>query len=107
MKTISAIYTPELEAAIKSHASHLPIYPVECHEFSEDFEAIRDAISQGIDSHLEAIRFTEFSGQYGKRGLAFNPETLHVLIRRLMESENDAAQSLASAICETIGVELI
>lgn len=107
MKTLSAIYTPALESAIKSHCAHLPSYPIECHESSEDCEAIRDAVSQGIDSHLEAIRFTEFSGQYGKRGLALNPETLHVLIRRLMESDNENAQNLASAICGTIGIELI
>lgn len=102
------MWTDKLGHAIKAAAmAQCPKgYPVEMHNGS-DLEALCEAVNQGIDAHLEAVRFTEFSGSYGRRGFRFEPETLHVLVRRLMESDNDEAQMLASDICSTLNIELI
>lgn len=102
------MWSVQLGQAIKAAAmAQCPDgYPVEM-PHGYEFDLLCEAINQGIDSHLEAVQFTEFSGSYGKRGFKFNPETLSVLVRRLMESDNDEAQSLASGICETLNIELI
>jgi len=105
MKSFSATYTPALESAIK--AATVAPYPIEVHSGSTDFNAFKDAIGQGIDSHLEAVFFAEAAGEHGRRCFVIEPQTLHVLIRRLMESEDDNAQSLASGICQTLEIELI
>lgn len=81
-------------------------YKVETHN-GADFEALQTAVNQGIDSHLEAVQFAEFKGDYGRRGFNFTPDTLPVLVRRLMEDGNDDAQSLASSICSTLEIELV
>ena len=105
MKTLSFLWTEHLREVI-NQASRDP-YPIECHERTEMCDAIKAAVNQGIDSHLEAVFFTEFPGDYGKRGFLFDPRSMAVLVRRLMESGSDEAQSLASGICETLGIELI
>lgn len=71
------------------------------------FTNIRDAVNQGIDSHLEAVH-AELNG----RKLTVSKDTLHVLVRRLFEmdcdyDDEDNPCSLASGICETLGIELI
>lgn len=106
-QTFSAYYHPELEDAIKEACKDQPPYDMEFHVNSDDFKSFKAAVNQGIDSHLEAIQFTQFSGQYGRAGFAVDRETLYVLIRRLMESGDENAESLASTICETIGIELV
>ena len=82
-------------------------YPVEFHNNSQDFKSFQAAVNVGIDSHLEAIAFVETRGEYGRRRFEIEPNTLHVLIRRLMESGEENAESLASSICTTLDIELI
>ena len=36
-----------------------------------------------------------------------SPESLPVLVRRLLESGDEEAESLASSICQTLDIELI
>ena len=74
-----------------------------------ELNAICAAINQGIDSHLEAVEFTpEYNvAPHGRARITLAPKSVRVLVRRLMESESEAAQSLASSICETLDIELI
>jgi hypothetical protein len=102
--SFSAMWSDQLGAEIKRRS--LTPYPIECHQ-GADWYATAAAINQGIDSHLEAIQYTRTIGSYGRERVVFNPESVPVLVRRLMESDDDNAQSLASSICETLGIELI
>jgi hypothetical protein len=107
MKTISfsAMWSDRLGEAIKARSSKP--YPMEFHQGTEDFQSLMRAVNQGIDAYLEAVQFSEFNGAHGRRGFTITPDTLHVLIRRLMESENENDNSLASGICSTLEIELI
>jgi hypothetical protein len=82
-------------------------YPMEFHGGSDDYDAFEAAVEQGIDSYLEAVEFKQGTGQYHRARFVVTPETLHVLVRRLLESDNEHANSLASSICETLEIELI
>lgn len=111
MHRFSFLWSDKLEAAIKVEASKLgQSYPISMRG-GEDFEAVKAAVNQGIDSHLEAINIVsqhEETDTLGKRWFGeFAPETMHVLVRRLMESGTEAAESLASSICGTLNIELI
>jgi hypothetical protein len=103
--TFSCYWSESLGEAI-SEASREP-YPIECHEGSQDFQSLERATAQGIDSHLEAIRFSEFKGGHGRRGFMIEPQSVAVLVRRLLESGEESDMTLASSICETLGIELI
>jgi hypothetical protein len=87
-------------------------YKIEAHGYSHEWKAITRAVNEGIDSHLEAIQFKLGTGEYGKRKITITPETLHVLVRRLMEcnttdeDDYDETQLLAGDICETLDIEL-
>jgi hypothetical protein len=87
----------------------------------EDRQKVIAAVNQGIDSYLEAC-FVPGRGDAfrietppGIRGRVsgprleckLSPKSLPVLTRRLMESGDEAAESLASAICQTLEIELI
>lgn len=82
-------------------------YDIEVHEWGEDFKTLQDAVNIGIDSYLEAVSFTEFDGEYGRRGFAFDPDTLHVLLRRLDESGDENALNLRQSILWTLEIEEI
>ena len=85
----------------------------------EDRAKVIAAINQGIDAHLEACFVPARGDQYYMRmppGIhgrvsgprlecRVSPTSLPVLVRRLLESEDDAAESLASAICSTLQIE--
>lgn len=101
----SFMWTDALREAIKARA--LEPYPCEFHNGSQDLQAVAAAVNQGIDSHLEAVQFTESQGAHGRRKFTFEPASVAVLVRRLMESGEENAESLASGICETLGIELI
>jgi hypothetical protein len=88
---------------------------------AEDRQKVIAAVNQGIDSHLEAC-FVPFRGDsfrletpQGIRGkisgprleCTVSPQSLPVLVRRLMESDDESAESLASDICPTLEIELI
>ena len=70
----------------------------------ETWEQIAIAVNQGIDSHLEAVteRSTLDNGVCN-----IHPCELHVLLRRLGESDNEEAMSLRTDILETLDIEEI
>lgn len=111
--SFSAYWTDRLGEEIKKRAIEQCPDGYNISTMSEiEFKVIADAINQGIDSHLEVIsnRSThEIRPQkLGNRAyFCIHPEELHVLVRRLMKSENEVAESLASDICSTLGIELI
>lgn len=102
--SFSFMWSDQLGAEIKRRS--LTPHPIECHQ-GADWYAIAAAINQGIDSHLEAIQYTRTIGSHGRERVVFNPESIPALVRRLMESGEENAESLASGICETLGIELI
>lgn len=103
--SFSAMWTNKLEAEIKRRS--VEPYPLEFHHGTDDFESFKAAVAQGIDSHLEAIFFEQGNGMSGRLKFTVSADTLHVLIRRLMESGEENAESLASGICSTLEIELI
>ena len=118
MKTFSFIWTDKLGVAIAEAA---PKRGYSMSLVGEDQPTVINAVNQGIDSHLEACyvpaRGDSFRLQTppGIRGRISGPrlecrvssQSLPVLIRRLMESEDEQAESLASSMCQTMGIELI
>jgi hypothetical protein len=88
---------------------------------AEDRQSVIAAVSQGIDSHLEAcfvpgrgdsFRLETPPGIRGKISgprleCKVSPKSLPVLVRRLMESDDERAESLATDICQTLEIELI
>lgn len=86
-------------------------FPAEGYEIQArgfDWDQIVECVNQGIDAHLEAIFFDQFQGDYGKNGIRINDaKSLLVLVRRLTELESENADSLASGIMETVGIEWI
>lgn len=101
-QTFSAMWSDQLCEAIKQASTE----PYRMELVGDDVESVRNAINQGIDAHLEAIMFSQFKAGH-KLGLCIEPQTLHVLVRRLMESDGDNSLSLASSICETLNIELV
>ena len=87
----------------------------------EDGRAVITAVNQGIDAHLEACFVLDRGDRYG--GLAapgmarklpgnrlecvVSPESLVTLVRRLMQADDPAAESLAAGICQTLDLELV
>jgi len=68
-----------------------------------EWRVLSDAWNQGIDAHLEAL--TERSSADSSSGAVnVHPDELHVLLRRLFESGDDAAWSLRSDILSTLGI---
>lgn len=86
-----------------------------------DRHAAIAAVNQGIDAHLEVCfvpaRGDRFRVQTppGIRGqisgprleCRVSPQSLPVLVRRLLESGDDTAESLAASICQTLNIELL
>src|SRR5258706_78352 len=118
MKTFSFIWTDKLGVAV-SKAAPKAGYPMSL--VGEDCEKVVAAVNQGIDSRLEACfvqarrdRF-KFQTPEGIRGRIsgvrlecnVSPQSLPVLVRRLIESGDEAAGALASSICQTLDMELI
>src|SRR6266567_1678551 len=108
MKTFSFIWTDKLGAAIAKAAPKAG-YPLSLAR--EDQQTLIAAVNHGIDSRLEACfvpargdRF-RFRTPAGIRGKICGPrlecqvsrQSLPVLVRRLMESGDKAAESLASS----------
>ena len=118
MKTFSFEWTDELGEEIGEFA---PRAGYTMSLVGEDRQKVVTAVNQGIDSRLEAcfvparvdcFRFRTPAGVRGKISGArlecnVSPQSLPVLVRRLMESGDDAAWSLASGICQTLEIELI
>jgi hypothetical protein len=72
-----------LKTAIAESGDTKPLR-IAVHHFSDDFKVLHDAVNQGIDSHLEAVQFTELQrDEAGRRVFDFSLGTIHVLVRRL------------------------
>ena len=74
---------------------------------ADDLKTISAAVNKGIDSRLEACFVPERGDKQIGNKLIFSPESLIVLIRRLLESGEIEQMELASSICFTLEVELI
>jgi len=118
MKQFSFLWTDQLGVAIAKAA---PKRGYSMSLVGEDQPTVIAAVNQGIDSHLEACYVPARGDSFrlrtppGIRGRISGPrlecrasaQSLPVLIRRLMESEDEQAESLASSICQTLKIELI
>ena len=118
MKTFSLMWTEHLGSTI-ARAAPRRGYPMSL--VGDDRHAVIAAVNQGIDAHLEACfvpaRGDRFRMQTppGIRGRVsgprlecqVSPQSLPVLLRRLLESGDETAESLASGICQTLDIELI
>jgi hypothetical protein len=88
---------------------------------AEDRQRVIAAVNQGIDVYLEACFVPDRGDSFrlktplGIRGrisgprleCKVSPKSLPVLVRRLMESDDESSESLASDICQTLAIELI
>lgn len=105
----SACWSDELGKAILAECTE----PYEMDLTGNDAQACQQAVNQGIDSYLEACfvpaRGDRFDVQKSPCCVRLNcvvsPESLRVLVRRLLEAGDDTG--LASSICETLDIELI
>ena len=118
MKTFSFVWTAKLRAAIGKAA---PKAGYHMSLVAEDRQRVIAAVNQGIDAYLEAcfvpgrgdsFRLETPQGIRGKISgprleCKVSPKSLPVLVRRLMESDDERAESLASDICQTLEIELI
>ena len=120
MITLSAYWNPTLDKALKQAVAKRN-KPYSMDLVGEDAKAVQAVVNQGIDSHLESCYVPDRGDSYefrrdpGIRGqvrgtslkCSVSPESLPVLIRRLMEDSNEHGESLASEICAHHNIELI
>ena len=116
VKVFSAAWSEKLGTAIAAAA---PKCGYRMSLVGEDCQAVITAVNQGIDARLEACfvpdrgdRFSFAASGGPKIAVArleckVSPESLVTLVRRLMESGEAAAESVASGICQTLGIELV
>jgi len=118
VKTFSFVWTDKLGLAIAKAA---PKAGYHMSLVAENRQKVIAAVNQGIDAYLEACyvpaRGDSFRLQTppGIRGRISGPRleclisvrSLPVLIRRLMESGDEQAESLASSMCQTLEIELM
>lgn len=84
----------------------------------DEIEAVVEAVNQGIDAHLEACYCPDRGDRYegGKRmagrivlcrtlECSVSPESLPVLLRRLFDSEDQTAVTLATDILASLGID--
>ncbi len=107
MKTFSAMWSDKLGAAIKA-ASH-DVYPMLLR--GRDALDVQRVVNIGIDSYLEACYVPDRGDKYEAQGSSLkcsvSPESLPVLVRRLLDDGSDNTMGLASDICSTLEIELI
>lgn len=115
---VSAIWSEPLGAAI---VAATPEQGYRMSLVGSDCQQVLEAVNQGIDAHLEACfvpdrgdRFSFVSSVGFPRRTSgarleceISPQSLATLVRRLMQSGNPGAESLASGICQTLGLELV
>lgn len=78
----------------------------------EDIDLVVSAVNQGIDAYLQAITQSEFEfykSKFGTRRLrcTLKGKDIGVLIRRLLESEDEYAYDLAQDMAGTLGYEYV
>jgi hypothetical protein len=118
VKTFSFAWNAKLRAAIGKAA---PKAGYNMSLVAEDRQKVIAAVNQDIDAYLEAcfvpdrgdsFRFHTPKGIRGKISgprleCKVSPKSLPVLVCRLMESDDERAESLASDICQTLDIELV
>ena len=118
MKTFSFLWSAKLRTAIGKAA---PKAGYHMSLVAEDRQRVIAAVNQGIDAYLEACFVPDRGDSFrletpqGIRAkisgprleCKVSPKSLPVLVRRLMESGDEKAESLASDICQTLAIELI
>ena len=72
-----------------------------------DAELIVRAVNQGIDAHLHAVTDSTFEAKGNRLVCNIAPGDLGVIIRRLLETEDEQAETLAGDICYMLGIEEI
>lgn len=70
-----------------------------------EWKIIANAVNQGIDSYLEGFTRSTFNSDNGE--CLIHPEELHILLRRLNETDSDDALSLRTDILSTLEIEEI
>jgi len=76
------------------------MFEISCHRISEDFLMFRSVINQGIDSRLEAFTESDFTTADMRLYMNFSDSELSVLLRRLLELEDDHADQWVDDIVE-------
>ena len=71
----------------------------------EDRDVMTAIVNQGIDAHLEAFTDSKFTDNGHRLICDVGPKDMHVLLRRLNESDHENAMSLRSGILTTIDIE--
>ena len=113
----SALWTEELGAAIFQAA---PPCGYCMSLVGADCRVVIAAVNQGIDARLEAC-FAPERGDRFNRSTAdrratlsparlecrVSPTSLVVLVRRLMQMGDSAAESLAACVCQSLGIEIL
>lgn len=103
MKTFTAVWSTDLEKEIKEKCtSNFPMKLV-----GEDAETLTKIWNQGIDSYLEAFIQSSATWEGNRLVINIDSKEMHILIRRLLESEEKNAADLASVICSYFNIELI
>lgn len=76
-----------------------------------DADLIIAAVNQGIDSYLQAVNNKETEFVWDERGYGNRlicdvaPNDFGVIVRRLLETEGEAEESLARDMCSTMGID--
>lgn len=79
----------------------------------DDAEAVKRAVNQGIDAHLEAAYIRERGDSYEWSGdrrvkrlnCTISPESFPTLVRRLFEDDDECANRLASDMLCVLGFD--
>ena len=107
MKSFSCMWSEKLGKAIKEAAPE--IYTMSL--VGDDKQPVISAVNQGIDAYLGACYIKERGDSYEDTGYRLeckvSKESLPVLIRRLIDLDDEYGTSLASGICSTLDIELI
>jgi hypothetical protein len=80
-------------------------YPMEL--VGDDADALRNAVNEGIDSHLTAVVRSHFRWRGHCLICGVDHSDMLVILRRLFDNGGDAAWSLRSGILSTLGIEEI
>lgn len=74
----------------------------------EDLTLVSNAINQGIDSHLEAVSWSDTDGDKWHKNITIDDtKSMRCLLRRLFEAGDEKAERLAMDILYTLGYESI
>lgn len=85
-------------------------FEISCHTFTKDYRNMVVAINQGIDTRLTAFVKSEWSNPnpIGKVFFWIHKDEIEILVRRLLELDDENAEQLADDIIRLqYGVEIL